>query len=34
MNKCHIIGQEVHVALNIDLETEWLEPVSEEQYRG
>ncbi len=24
----------VHVALNIDLETEWLEPVTEEQYRG
>ena len=23
-----------HVALNIDFETEWLEPVSEEQYRG
>jgi quercetin dioxygenase-like cupin family protein len=22
----------VHVALNVDLETEWLEPVSEEQY--
>jgi quercetin dioxygenase-like cupin family protein len=27
-------GPMVHVALNIDLETEWLEPVSEEQYRG
>lgn len=24
----------VHIALNIDLETTWLEPVSEEQYRG
>ena len=24
----------VHVALNIDLETEWLEPVSDAQYRG
>lgn len=24
----------VHVALNIDLDTEWLEPVSEEQYQG
>jgi quercetin dioxygenase-like cupin family protein len=24
----------VHVALNIDLETTWLEPVPEEQYRG
>lgn len=23
-----------HVALNIDFETEWLEPVSDEQYRG
>jgi quercetin dioxygenase-like cupin family protein len=23
----------VHVALNIDFETKWLEPVSEEQYR-
>jgi quercetin dioxygenase-like cupin family protein len=23
-----------HVALNIDLETEWLEPVSEAQYRA
>jgi quercetin dioxygenase-like cupin family protein len=23
-----------HVALNIDFETEWLEPVSEEQYRA
>jgi len=27
-------GPMVHVALNIDLETEWLEPVSEKQYRG
>lgn len=24
----------VHLALNIDLETEWLEPVLEEQYRA
>jgi hypothetical protein len=24
----------VHVALNIDFETEWLEPVSDEQYGG
>jgi quercetin dioxygenase-like cupin family protein len=24
----------VHVALNIDLQTDWLEPVPEEQYRG
>ena len=24
----------VHVALNIDFETEWLEPVSDDQYRG
>jgi quercetin dioxygenase-like cupin family protein len=24
----------VHVAVNVDLETQWLEPVSEEQYRG
>lgn len=24
----------VHIAMNIDLETEWLEPVSEAQYRG
>jgi len=24
----------VHVALNIDLETEWLEPVPEEQYQA
>lgn len=24
----------VHVAVNVDLETEWLEPVSEEQYLG
>ncbi len=24
----------VHVALNIDFETEWLEPVSEEQYQA
>ena len=24
----------VHLALNIDLETDWLEPVSEEQYQG
>ncbi|HYO12605.1 MAG TPA: cupin domain-containing protein [Thermoanaerobaculia bacterium] len=24
----------VHIALNIDLETTWLEPVPEEQYRG
>jgi hypothetical protein len=23
-----------HVALNIDFETEWLEPVSDDQYRG
>jgi 4-carboxymuconolactone decarboxylase len=23
-----------HVALNIDLETEWLEPVPDEQYRA
>ncbi len=27
-------GPMVHVALNIDFETEWLEPVSEEQHRG
>lgn len=27
-------GPMVHVALNIDLQTAWLEPVSEEQYRG
>jgi quercetin dioxygenase-like cupin family protein len=24
----------VHIAMNIDLETEWLEPVTEEQYGG
>jgi len=24
----------VHVALNVDLETEWLEPVTDEHYRG
>jgi quercetin dioxygenase-like cupin family protein len=24
----------VHIAMNIDLETEWLEPVTEEQYAG
>jgi quercetin dioxygenase-like cupin family protein len=24
----------VHLALNLDLETEWLEPVSEAEYRG
>ena len=23
-----------HLAINLDLETEWLEPVSDEQYRG
>ena len=27
-------GPMVHVALNIDFETEWLEPVSENQYRS
>jgi len=24
----------VHIAMNIDLETEWLEPVTEEEYGG
>jgi quercetin dioxygenase-like cupin family protein len=24
----------VHVAVNVDLETEWLEPVTDEQYTG
>lgn len=27
-------GAMVHLAVNLDLETEWLEPVTEEQYRG
>jgi len=27
-------GEMAHLALNIDLQTDWLEPVTEEQYRG
>ena len=27
-------GPMVHLAINIGLDTEWLEPVSDEQYRG